>query len=377
MATLPIFGAGNYENILKAISQGTISYPAWMYCRDEKKLGFVERDGSFVLMKGDNKEQVVYLDKLPEISDGDTEVLYIVGTICYKFDGSKFVMLGKDHTAELEALTERVSNLESKTTNLETKVTELESKVVDLETKTDELDTKVINLETKVVYLEATDATLAEQIKALKEQIEAIEIPDACDCGDKYEVSHKPTGTLVDYREKEIRIMCPTNTEWVLQQSGENADKNKYYIGVKAYAPNDDVVSFKEAIDKTVSDDTMYYFENNDFAGIDDEGRKYSIIWLPVAVNENGSWRYYGASSTTKHYVGWYYSVEWYDANEKVVKSDCIRINLSNESCHNSIEPYYLVELQQQINDVVEQLVEYEDRIVEVEKATLTFVELE
>lgn len=73
MATLPIFGAGNYENILKAISQGTISYPAWMYCRDQKKLGFVERDGSFVLMKGDNKEQIVYLDKLPEISEGDTE----------------------------------------------------------------------------------------------------------------------------------------------------------------------------------------------------------------------------------------------------------------------------------------------------------------
>jgi hypothetical protein len=28
----------------------------------------------------------------------------------------------------------------------------------------------------------------------------------------------------------------------------------------------------------------MHYFENNSFAGIEENGRKFSIIWLPVAL---------------------------------------------------------------------------------------------
>jgi len=51
--------------------------------------------------------------------------------------------------------------------------------------------------------------------------------------------------------------MCPADTQWALQQSGANADPNSYYIGFKAYAPNDDVVSFKEDLAETINDDTM------------------------------------------------------------------------------------------------------------------------
>lgn len=154
----------------------------------------------------------------------------------------------------------------------------------------------------------------------------------------KYEISHKPVGTLVDYRDKEIRVMCPTDTAWALQQSGEGADPSKYYIGFKAYAPNDSVVSFKEDLAQTISDDTMYLFEGNDFAGIDAYGRKYSIVWLPVAKhNDNDTWSYYGANSTAGKFIGWYYSVEWYDAKGIKVAADTIRINLANEDCFNAI----------------------------------------
>ena len=170
-----------------------------------------------------------------------------------------------------------------------------------------------------------------EQAKATMSQVE-------------YEISNKPTGALVDYRDKEIRIMCPADTAWALQNVGENGDSSKYYIGFKAYAPNDNVVSFKEDTNATIEDDTMYYFEGNDFAGIDKYGRKYSIVWLPVAAHnsETNTWTYYGANSSTKKFIGWYYSVEWYNAEGKVVKSDTIRINLSNELCHNSITPFYI-----------------------------------
>ena len=160
----------------------------------------------------------------------------------------------------------------------------------------------------------------------------------------KYEISNKPAGALVDYRDKEIRVMCPADTQFELQNVGANGDSNKYYIGFKAYAPNGSVVSFKEDTKATIEDTTMYYFENNEFAGIDDYGRKYSIVWLPVANYDESTktWTYYGARSNIAKYIGWYYSVEWYDATGKVVESDTIRINLSNEACHSAIEPYYM-----------------------------------
>lgn len=158
----------------------------------------------------------------------------------------------------------------------------------------------------------------------------------------KYEISSKPAGTLVDYREKEIRVMCPADTQFELQNSGENADKSKYYIGFRAYAPAG-AVSFKEDLKTPIADPEMYYFEGNDFAGTDAYGRKYSIVWLPVAKhNDDDTWTYYGAGSSVAKYIGWYYSVEWYDANGKVIASDTIRINLSNEACHTAVEPFFM-----------------------------------
>ena len=72
-------------------------------------------------------------------------------------------------------------------------------------------------------------------------------------------------------------------------------------------------------------------------------------MYVSPAVNKNLSFirshlppKYIlGSISTVDKYIGWYYSVEWYNAAGKVVKSDTIRINLSNEACHNSIAPFY------------------------------------
>lgn len=187
----------------------------------------------------------------------------------------------------------------------------------------------------------ASDITILQKLvgsKSVEEQIaasdhKALAIFDKI----KYEISHKPVGTLVDYRDKEIRVMCPAGTKFTLQNSGENADKSAYYIGFKAYAPAD-AASFKEDLKKTIEDPEMYYFENNEFAGIDAYGRKYSIVWLPVARhNSDDTWTYYGANSQPGRFIGWYYSVEWYDSNGIKISSDTIRINLANEACFNSI----------------------------------------
>lgn len=189
-----------------------------------------------------------------------------------------------------------------------------------------------LNLATK-----NSDGAMSKEDKAFLDAIPELYVAR------KYEVSHKPIGTLVDYREKEIRIMCSKDTEWKLQTSGEGADKNSYYIGFKVYAPQG-AISFKEDLAEIVTDNTMYYFENNGFAGVDANGRKYSIVWLPVAKNTDGVWTYYGANSTEKKYIGWYYTVEWYGSDSRLIESETVRINLSNENCHNNIKSFYGVE---------------------------------
>lgn len=159
-----------------------------------------------------------------------------------------------------------------------------------------------------------------------------------------YEVFSKPEGTLVNIQEDEIRIMCGKDTSWQLQSSGANADPNAYYIGLKIYAPNDEIYSFKEDLNAVINDPTLYHFTDNEFAGIDEDGRKFSIVWLPVAAYSPAadSWTYHGEKSSTKKYIGWDYCVEWYNQDDKLVAMNSIRINLSNEECHYNNEPYYM-----------------------------------
>ena len=178
--------------------------------------------------------------------------------------------------------------------------------------------------------LENYDAALSKKLEKAYEQV-------------RYEVSHKPEGAQVSYRDHEIRVMCAKDTEWKLQNSGENADPTAYYIGFKAYAP-EGAVSFKEDLAEIIADQTMYRFEGNDFAGVDEFGRKYSIVWLPAAKYDEASdtWNYYGAMSSKQRYIGWYYTVEWYDEAGGMIETDTVRINLANEECFNHVEPFYM-----------------------------------
>lgn len=176
---------------------------------------------------------------------------------------------------------------------------------------------------------------------------------NVCECGDdlesalgkveqlyqkvKYEIVNTPIGTLIDYSDKEIRIMCPTDTKWIKQSVGATGNANMYYMGFKAYAPKG-AVSFKEG-DRGEIIDEMFTFDS-DFAGIDELGRKYSICWLALASYDEASdtWTYFGDKSTASKYIGWSYVVEWYDANGFIIESDFMRINLTNEECHYSVE---------------------------------------
>lgn len=212
-------------------------------------------------------------------------------------------------------------------------LSEVEAGLVEVNAEVDAVGAKVDGLDSEVEGLDAKVATKADnaEVEVSYEKV-------------KYEITSKPVGTLVNYGDREIRVMCPANTEWAKQNVGTNGNANMYYIGFKAYAPSDDIVSFKEDLAGVINDQTMYYFEDNEFAGVDEFGRKYSIVWLPVAAydSESSTWTYYGKNSTTSKYIGWTYVVEWYNADGLVVASGSIRVNLSNEECHSSVEPYYV-----------------------------------
>lgn len=169
----------------------------------------------------------------------------------------------------------------------------------------------------------------------------------------KFEITSVPEGTLVDYRDKEIRVMCPVDTKWVKQSVGETGNANMYYMGFKAYAP-EGAVGFKEG-DRGVIIDEMFDF-NSDFAGTDEYGRNYSICWLALASYDANSntWTYFGKNSSAEKYIGWDYVVEWYNANGIVIASDCVRINLSNENCHSSTKPYYVGGMMKEVEAMVD-----------------------
>ena len=310
-------------------------------------------------------------------------------------------------TETVEGLKTTVAGLQSDVTNLQTNVTKITQIVMPAEGETDTLLDRVMSLETKMdgtgegtvdakidSKLEAFASVLtpeddkvntlmelinyvethgkealdmAAEIDALQELVGSASVADQIAAAGhmtkteakdtllskveaaatlqhvKYEISSKPVGTLVNYSDKEIRVMVPADTKFVQQNSGPTAAKNQYYIGFKAYAPAG-AVSFKEDLAEIISDNTMYYFDGNDFAGVDSYGRKYSICWLSVAHYDEATqtWTRYADSSSKEKCLGYYYSVEWYDADGVKIDSDCIRINLTNEECHNTAEPYYM-----------------------------------
>lgn len=178
----------------------------------------------------------------------------------------------------------------------------------------------------------------------------------------KFEITSVPEGTLIDYRDKEIRVMCPADIKWVKQSVGSTGNANMYYMGFKAYAP-DGAVSFKEG-DRGVIIDEMFDF-NDDFAGTDEYGRNFSICWLALASYNEASdtWTYFGKNSNEEKFIGWDYIVEWYDANGIVIASDCVRINLSNENCHYSTKPYYVGGMMKEIETKIDK------KIAEAESA--------
>lgn len=176
----------------------------------------------------------------------------------------------------------------------------------------------------------------------------------------KYDIADTPEGTLVDYRDHEIRVMCPYNAEFTKQAVGVGGDANTYYMTFKTYAPNDNVVGYIEHIGNQSDSEILTKFS------VDEHGRRYQPTWLGLAKFDEatGAWTYNGSESMVNKFIGWDYRIDWYDANNQMVASDCVRINLSNESCHNSFRSYYGPD-----NDISTEVESIKKAIVEMEES--------
>ena len=181
-------------------------------------------------------------------------------------------------------------------------------------------------------YAEKTQVEkLEDDLKKIAAEVEA----------KRFEIYDTPEGTLVRMDENEIRIMCPADAEYVKQSVGVGGDPDTYYITLKTYAPSDDVTGYKEALGDQEDPEILTDLK------VDANGRKYQLTWLGVAKYDEaaGAWNYYGKNSTTKRYIGWNYRIDWFNAEGLEIASDSIRINLSNEDCHDVIEPYYMASI--------------------------------
>lgn len=167
----------------------------------------------------------------------------------------------------------------------------------------------------------------------------------------KYEITSVPSGTLIDYKESEIRVMCPVNSVWTKQAVGAGGDANHYYMTFKTYAPNDNAVGYIEHLNGQADEEILTSFSTDEY------GRRYQPTWLALAKYDEGTdtWTYYGASSSQGRYIGYDYRIDWYDDKGVMIASDSVRISLSNESCHSDIKPYYVGTMMTEVETMIDE----------------------
>lgn len=351
-----------------------IKYPAFAIVKDVEasdtcRLAFVNQNNELEYIRGldenevetDVEKQIVNVSELPDVSEGKTDMLYIVEEKVYLFNGTEYKCINEMDMSELKALGDRVDTLETSSADIILQVSGLETEL----------------------------SSMSDQIATLEEKVNAIKIPEECKCtpDNKYEITDVPAGTIVNYRDGEIRIMCPIDTVFTKQAVGTGGDANCYYATFKTYVPNDDVTGYIEHLGNKVDEEILTTFST------DKDGRRYQATWLALAKYDEAtdSWTYYGANSSKEKYIGWDYRIDWYNSDGVMIASDCVRINLSNEECHFVIEPYYMASVKAEVEalkesnaDVVEklatvteQVTEIEERVEIVEKESYTFIELE
>lgn len=309
---------GSRKNLANAIANGVVNEYDVLFLSGEGEsnaIGWLSKDGEAIII-----DPVAEVSKLE--ADLETELANKVSA--------------EEVDAKIDStVTEKV----------ETAVTEKVTKEVET----------VVNEKVDTVITEKVDTVVNEKVETLVTETVESTVVQALAKTDKYEVLDVPKGTLVDYNDKEIRIMVPHDAVWTKQAVGEGGDTNSHYMTFRTYAPNDDAVGYIEHLGDQVDPEILTDLRT------DESGRRYQPTWLALAQYdaETDTWTYHGAKSTEGKYMGWNYQIDWFDAEGIMIASDSIRINLSNENCHSVIEPYYVGSaVAEKVDAKVEEVVE-------------------
>lgn len=337
-------GFGSLSGVANALQTGAIdAYDIVFLDGDSKpKVGWIDKNGIFRLV---DNECVVAVDSLP--TSGVEGKVYIYNDEGYFWNGTKFVNFCKptdltDFEERFAELQEAISKLDATVVELKADVETVKSDVGSVKADVETVKTNVDEIQTKVTDLEAG---LEKKVSAeeVDEKVEtALETVEYVYEKVKYEFTDTPAGTLVDYRDDEIRIMCPSDAVFTKQAVGVGGDPDSYYGTLKTYAPNDEAVGYIEHLGDQVDSEILTDLRTDEY------GRKYQPSWLALAKYDESTdtWNYYGASSSEEKYIGWDYRIDWYNADGVMIASDSVRINLSNENCHFENKPYYVSNLE-------------------------------
>lgn len=292
---------GNSQDLQKALDSGKI---------DAYDILFLD---------GDTEPKIGWIDAKGEIRLVQNEA---------DFSELETLIAAKADAADVEALEEKIAN----------KVT------------AEEVDAKIANKVDAVEVDAKIESSVATANAYTNKMIEA-----AMDehLTKKYEIMDVPVGTLVNYREDEIRIMVPNTAVWNKQNVGDGGDANCYYMTLRTYAP-EGAVGYREHLGSQVDEEILVDLKTDEY------GRKYQPTWLALAKYDAASdtWTYYGSTSTVNHYIGWDYRIDFYDAENVMIASNGIRINLSNENCHATVEPYYVSEIKTDVEAMIDKKIE-------------------
>ena len=314
-----------------------------------------------LFLDGDTDPKIGWLD-----SQGNTVIVESTAEVKGQVAELETELAAKADAEEVAAeLATKVSS-EEVDAKIDTVVTEKVETVV-TEKVTEKVET-VMTEKVDTVITEKVDTVVNEKVETLvtekvTEKVETT-VVQALAKTDKYEILDVPKGTLVDYNDKEIRICCPSNSEWAKQAVGTGGDANSYYMTFRTYAPNDDAVGYIEHLGDQADPEILTDIKT------DENGRRYQPTWLSLAKYDEATdtWTYLGANSTSSKMVGWDYRIDWFNADGVMIASDSIRINLSNEDCHYAIEPYYVNSMVGEVDTKVEEKVE---EIVETKVETI------
>lgn len=244
-------------------------------------------------------------------------------------------IVGSRKEGETKTVFEILEAQDNKIVAQNTRISSLGDRVVTNTTTIAGLNEKLPVIEQNIENLKAKDIQIEENLAALLGTVnnKVPKLEDALKALTNKTVKYEIVpveGLIVDYRDKEIRL----NTQRVVpthQSVGPTGNPNMYYLTFKAYAP-------QGAVSVIEGNNGQMDVEPSTLS-VDENGRKYTVIWAAIASYSNGVWTKWGDNSTVDKYLGFLYAFNWLDENGNIIQMDQVRVILTNDSCHTDLVP--------------------------------------